>query len=178
MRYVFWRMMDGALTLDAIHEIHWSSAEFWHHVEVKREGNPFQREFKRAQTIQARVLADQVVQTAEARDAISKADAKAMRKIIRRTLKSLKGFKRGQSDLVVRMAADALSTSRKDLIARNKVQIDAYKWRAAKASPAEFADKSQLGISGPLPPDGPSTGSQLQVVFVTPAKGTKPEPQT
>lgn len=165
MRYVFWRMTAGLTVSDAIQEIGWHQHEFWHLLDLKHHG-PFREEYKRAQIVQSRSISDSVHTIAEARDVLSQRSLRDMRQLIKKTLRRA-GRQKSTVALraIIGRLSEDLSNSRKDLVARNKVQIDAAKWLAKTSNPAEFGDKSQLGIVPP--PDGsPALG--ITISFVGP----------
>ncbi len=168
MRYVFWRMMDGATVTDAIRELHWRPREFWNLVDLHRAGkHPFKEEFRRAQVIQSRSFADSVHIIAEGRDRVSRGSRKRAEKMIKRALGTTKATKAIPS--VVRMLSESLSLHQKDVMTRNKMQIDAAKWLAKTGNPAEYGEKQQLGIGGVSATGHPNDSAPAIVIsFVGP----------
>lgn len=166
MRYVFWRMMSGKTITDAVREIHWTPREFWRAIDIERdEKHPFREEYDIAKLLQSRAIADSVLIIAEARDANSRRRMKQITKLVRRALVGTKGSK-AMASMIAKSVAETLGMHEKDLIARNKLQIDAAKWFAAKTNPNEFADKSSIGLGGlPHTGDGAKVGA-IEIAFV------------
>lgn len=166
MRYVFYRMIGGRTVMDAIEEIHWNAAEFWHLVDLKRHG-PFRLEYKRAKVLQGRAFADAVHTIAEGRDPISRRSLRRLEKIIATALQKTG---RQKSAFAVKAILDGmLSTidaNDKGIIARNKLQMDAAKWIAKSAAPNEFGDKSAVALSGAG--EGAKDSRPISIQFVGP----------
>lgn len=148
MRYVFFRMIAGVTISDAIREIHWSAAEFWHLIDLERH-DPFRVEYGRAKKLQARAFADSVVEIAEGRDATSKRSLRAMRKMVERGLRKAG---RQKSTIALKAIVENLlaqfSENDTRILARNKLQIDAAKWIAKNMNPGEYSESSRVAIGG------------------------------
>lgn len=168
MRYVFWRMMNGRTITDAIREIHWTPREFWRILEIERDGKtPFREEYSAAKLLQSRAMADSVLIIAEGRDSTTRFALKKTRKLIERSLRRMGRTPNAltRKILLAELLAD-LRERDKIVMTRNKLQIDAVKWLAAKFNPNEFADKSSLGLSG-LPHAGENDPVQsISIAFV------------
>jgi hypothetical protein len=179
MRYVFWRMMNGTTTTDALREIHWNMRSFWTLIDINREGrHPFKEEYSYAKLLQSRSLADSVIIISEGRDRISNRAKKELRRLIARAVKQSNG-KKTMLPMLMNALMENASSQRRDVLARNKLQVEAAKWFAAKANPNEFAEKSSVGLSGLPHGDGSNTPSAIQIAFVGPDGKEVPfDPQT
>lgn len=169
MRYVFWRMISGITAQDAIRELHWHEAEFWHLVDLKRHA-PFRVEYQRAKTLQARAMADSVITIAEGRDAITRKHLRQTKRIIQKALRRISRQKSALAGKAILEAAlGDLRERDKIVMTRNKLQIDAAKWHAGTASPGEFGPKSSVTLGGQPDGDG-TTGAPrpIAVQFVGP----------
>jgi hypothetical protein len=166
MRYIFYRMIGGTTVADAIDEIHWSTAEFWHLVDLKRHG-PFREEYKRAKMLQGRAFADAVNTIAEGRDPISRRSLHRLEKIIARAFKKAG---RQKSKLAIQTIIEgmlnAIDANDKGILARNKLQMDAAKWIAKTSNPNEYGDKSAVALGAPSG-DGDDR-RPIQIEFVGP----------
>ena len=174
MRYVFFRMIGGSTITDAIAEIHWHPAEFWHLVDLKRHG-PFREEYKRAKILQGRALGDSVITIAEGRDRITR---RAMRRLTKLLNKGFKKAGKQKSALAAKAMIERLlqqlDANDAKIIARNRLQIDAMKWLAKAVNPAEFGESSKLSLGMP-PEDGDAPHRPIQIQFVGPdGKVVKP----
>jgi hypothetical protein len=168
MRYVFWRMMNGATVLDGIEELHWSGTEFWHLVDKDTKGNPFQLEYKRAKIIQARAFADSVVLIGDGRDRLTKRSMRKMRKLIEKGFKRAKGQKTALgAKAILSHLLDQIDRNDNRIIQRNKIQIDAAKWIAKTGAPHEYGDKTAMSLGSP-DPDGSETQQPITIQFVGP----------
>lgn len=167
MRYVFWRMIAGLTVADALREIHWHESDFWHLVDLKRKA-PFREEYKRAKILQSRAFSDSVVAVAEGRDAITRAHTKRIRVLIRRAMKRTRGMK-NRSILRVIVANMMRDVSKHDaqILGRNRLQMEAAKWIAKMANPAEFGDRASLALGAP-DGEGDNVLKPIQVQFVGP----------
>jgi hypothetical protein len=169
MRYVFFRMISGRTITDAIKEIHWSASEFWHLIDIKREG-PFADEYNRAKKLQGRAFADSVVTIAEGRDKISREAKKRLVRIIIRGLKRAKFQKRKDAartilhHVLARINIDGHESA---LISRNRLQIDAAKWIAKTTNPLEYAESSKVSLGTPREGDD-DTMQPITIQFVGP----------
>jgi len=169
MRYVFWRMMSGIVTRDALRELHWQESEFWHLVDLKRHA-PFREEYKRAKILQGRALADSVIEIAEGRDAVTKKHLRETKKLIDRALKKIARQKSALAGkAILESLLGDLRERDKIVMTRNKMQIDSVRWLAGKVNPAEFGEKSSLSLAGPGDGEG-GTGAPrpIAIEFVGP----------
>lgn len=169
MRYVFFRMIGGCTPTDAIDEIHWNPAEFWHLVDLKkRRHDPFREEYKRAKILMGRACADSVVVIAEGRDKTTKQSLRRLQKLIDRGFRKAR---RQKSAMAVKIIMENLlaqiDRNEHGIIARNKLQIDAAKWIAKTNAPSEFAEQSKMTVV-PTTPDGKATKSLISIQFVGP----------
>lgn len=153
--------------MDALREIHWSMPEFWNLVDSARVDNPFQREYDRARKIQARAFSDQIVRIAEGRDHISKANARIIKKTLQRMAKSaVESPKKSIMLKIIAAMNDRVMMNRKDVIARNRLQIEAAKWIAKAGNPLEFSEKNSLALTTP---DGLTTAPvPIAIQFIGP----------
>lgn len=167
MRYVFFRMIGGCTITDAVREIHWNVAEFWHLVDLKRAG-PFGLEYKRAKTLQGRSFADSVVVIAEGRDRITKRQLKRIDRLVDRAMRRITRTKSkiAAKILFSQLMAD-LREHDKIVISRNKLQIEGAKWMAKTTNPAEFSEQSKLSLGSP-PGEGETEQRALLIQFVGP----------
>lgn len=149
MRYVFFRMIHGETITDAINEIRWNAAEFWHLVDKDRQG-PFALEYKRAKKLQGRAFADQVVTIAEGRDRVTKMSVRTLKKMVKKALRKASKQKTalGAKAIVDNLLAQIDSNEHR-IIARNKMQIDAAKWVAKTSNPTEYGDQSKVALGAP-----------------------------
>jgi hypothetical protein len=162
MRYVFWRMIAGLTVTDALAEIHWHPVEFWTLVDLERHA-PFWQEYKYARSLQARAISDGIVAIAEGRDRVSRVANRNLRRIIRKSVRRL--HKRSsRSTILTAQLADAVTMQQRDVLARNKLQIVAAQWIAKTANPAEFGDRSTVGLETPPGPNGHATAIHVQFV--------------
>lgn len=169
MRYVFWRMMTGQTVTDAIRELHWEARAFWREIDLDRDGkHPFKEEYSQAKLLQSRAMADAVITIAEGRDAITRKSLRATRRVIERSLRKIsRTTNKLTSKMLLQQLLADLRERDKIVITRNKLQIDATKWFAAKANPNEFADKSSLGLGG-LPHGDGDNVTAITIGFVGP----------
>jgi len=168
MRYVFWRMIGGSTVGDAIRELHWQEAEFWHLVDLKRHA-PFREEYKRAKILQGRALADSVQTIAEGRDAITRKHLRETQKIIQRAITKIsrqKSMLHGK--MILESVLGDLRERDKIVMTRNKLQIEAAKWLAGTSNPAEYGPKSALALGGPSDGDGSGAPRPVLVQFIGP----------
>lgn len=173
MRYVFFRMIHGVTITDAIREIHWNVADFWHLIDHDTKSHdPFRLEYNRAKKLQARAMADSVITIAEGRDPITRKSVKNMQKIIERGLKRLK---REKSPIAVKTMVESLKVqmdlNESKILGRNKLQIESAKWLAKNLHPMEFGESSKIALGGTLPDgsDGSrNTTSAIMIQFVGP----------
>lgn len=167
MRYIFFRMIGGCTITDAIREIHWSAAEFWHLVDLKRHG-PFREEYKRAKVLQGRAFGDSVVVIAEGRDKITRLHKRRMDKLIAKIARKLAKSKNvvTRKMIMQQLMAD-LREHDKIIITRNKLQIEASKWIAKTANPNEFGETSKLSLGTPSG-DGDDKQQPLLIQFIGP----------
>lgn len=167
MRYVFWRMINGAIIRDALKELHWDAAEFWHLVDLKRHA-PFRVEYQRAKLLHGRAMADSITVIAEGRDAVTRKHKKSMDKMIAKAIRRISSQKSllAQKALLSQLLGD-LREHDKIIISRNKLQVDAAKWTAEKISPSEYGQKSTMALGSP---DGEASGAlrPIQVQFIGP----------
>lgn len=167
MRYVFYRMIGGCTITDAIDEIHWNAAEFWHLVDLKRHG-PFRKEYKRAKVLQGRSFSDSVVTIAEGRDRITRARHIRMDAIVAKATKRLAKSKNAfKAKMVLQQLLGDLREHDKIIMSRNKLQMDASKWMAKTTNPAEFGEKSSLALGMP-DGDGNQSNRPFVIQFVGP----------
>lgn len=170
MRYVFWRMMKGEVITDAIREIHWDPRDFWRLVDIEREGkHPFKEEYSQAKILQSRAIADSIIIIAEGRDRTTRKQIRRVEKIVDRAMRKINRTKSAfeRKMLMVQLLGD-LREHDKIVMTRNKMQMDAAKWFAAKVNPNEFADQSKLGLGGlPLPGDG-DKATAVTIAFIAP----------
>lgn len=167
MRYVFYRMIAGETITDAINELHWSAAEFWHLVDLKRHG-PFRLEYKRAKLLQGRAFGDSVVTIAEGRDRITRAHRRRMDRLIERATTRLAHSKNAfKAKMVLQQLLGDLREHDKIIMTRNKLQMDASKWMAKTANPNEFGDKAALALGAPDGQPG-ERAKPLAIQFVGP----------
>lgn len=168
MRYVFWRMMSGITITDAIREIRWNEMEYWNLIDLKRHG-PFREEYNRAKTLQGRSLADSVQIISEGRDRITRLQSKKTKRIVARSMRKIQKTKSvvGRKLLLAQLLDD-LRERDKMMITRNRLQIDAAKWIAAKVNPSEYADRSGLSLSGALSGGADSVPRPIAIQFVGP----------
>jgi 5-carboxymethyl-2-hydroxymuconate isomerase len=149
MRYVFFRMINGRTVTDAIDEIHWNASEFWHLVDLKRHG-PFREEYKRAKLLQGRSFADSVVTIAEGRDETTRQQRKRLARLLQKTIKRVARTKNAfKAKMLMQQLISDLHESEKDVMTRNKMQIDASKWMAKTTNPNEFGDKATMALGSP-----------------------------
>jgi len=147
MRYVFWRMASGVVIADSLREIFWNASEFWHLVDQKRKGSPFQLEYKRAKTLQSRALVDSVLVIAEGRDPITRRALRRTKRLIKKAMAKSRGQKSVLlQKTIVQELLHSVSEHEKAILGRNKLQIEAAKWIAAKHSPVEYGEKSTLSL--------------------------------
>jgi hypothetical protein len=167
MRYVFYRMIAGTTVTDALREIHWEPAEFWHLIDLKAETH-FGAEYYRAKRLQSRAIADSIVVIAEGRDAVTKRGLKELRKEIKREIrKAGKTKSRSAIRAIVANLMASADVNGLRALTRNKIQIDAAKWIAKATNPAEFGDKSTLAVGSP-DGEGSAEARPIQVQFVGP----------
>lgn len=167
MRYVFFRMIAGATVTDALAEIHWQPAEFWHLIDLKADTH-FSAEYYRAKRLQGRAIADSIIVIAEGRDEITKRGLKELRKEIKRELrKAGKTKSRSAIRAIVANLMASADVNGLRALTRNKIQIESAKWLAKAVNPAEFGDKSTLAVGAP---DGAGSADArpIQVQFVGP----------
>jgi hypothetical protein len=168
MRYVFFRMIGGVTITDALKEIRWNSSEFWHLLDLKRN-DPFRMEYQRAKRLQARAMADSVLQIAEGRDVTTKRSLAKIRKLIKRALRRAVKQKSGlAARTIVERLMSELNENDARIIARNKIQIDAAKWMAKAANPNEFGEKSSLSLNGGLGENAEDETAPILIQFVAP----------
>lgn len=168
MRYVFFRMIGGETITDAIREIHWSAAEFWHLVDLKRHG-PFREEYKRAKILQGRSFSDSVVTIAEGRDRTTRRHQKRIDRLVEKAMRKIAKNKSkvAQKILFGQLMAD-LREHDKIIITRNKLQVDGAKWMAKTSNPAEFSEQSKVSLGTPTGDGGDNTMQPLIIQFVGP----------
>lgn len=166
MRYVFYRMIYGCTITDAVHEIRWNVAEFWHLVDLKRHG-PFRLEYTRAKTLQGRAFADSVQTIAEGRDRITRRSMKKIEQLIRRGLRKVKKQKSAfAAEAVLQSVLAQIDVNENRILSRNRVQIDAAKWLAEAVNPAEYGKKTSVALgSGSGDGDG-KTARPIVIQFV------------
>lgn len=163
-RYIFWRMTNGLTITDALREIHWNPRDFWTLVDPD-----FIDEYRAAKILQSRAMADAVITIAEGRDAVSRKMRRSLEKRITVAIKRAKSNK-ALAAMVLRSVTESIANNHKDVIARNKLQIDSAKWHAAKSNPNEFGERASLGLSNfPFSGTGDGqTADAFSVVFVAP----------
>lgn len=148
MRYVFYRMINGATVTDALNEIRWSASEFWHLIDLKRN-DPFRLEYNRAKRLQGRALGDMVMAISEGRDATTKRALKKTRLLIKKASRRAGKQKNAYMvKMVIESLLSQLNENDQKIVARNKIQMDAAKWLATKVNPYEFSDKSSVAVGG------------------------------
>lgn len=163
MRYVFWRMIAGATVTDALREIRWPPAEFWHLLDLK-SGGPFEAEYQRAKRLQGRALADGVVVIAEGRDSVTRKSKRRVDEIVRKATRRIAKTKsRLKASLLLRELLGDLREHDKVVMTRNKLQVDSAKWLASKVNPGEFAETSKLAVGGSA---GSNDGDEQKPILV------------
>lgn len=165
MRYVFWRMIAGCTVTDALEELHWSGAEFWHLVDLKnKKHDVFREEYVRAKRLQGRAFADQVVLIGEGRDPLSRQKKAEQKELIDRAMKKIaKQKSMVAAQMLLTQLLDDLSNRDKSLISRNRLQIDSAKWIASKHNPAEYGDSSRVALGLP---DGGGEGDASRALII------------
>lgn len=167
MRYVFFRMIHGVTITDALKEIRWSPSEFWHLIDLKRN-DPFRQEYNRAKILQGRAIGDSVVSIAEGRDVLTKRSVTKMQKTIKKYLiRAGKQKTTTAARAVIESLLGKLDENGRNVINRNKVQIDAAKWLAKSVNPGEFSDSSKLSLGGLSPGDGDAV-APIIIQFIGP----------
>jgi hypothetical protein len=167
MRYVFFRMIGGFTITDALREIHWNAAEFWHLVDLKRYA-PFREEYKRAKTLQGRSFSDSVVTIAEGRDRVTRKHKKKIEKLINKAMGRIAHSKSSfKSKMILSQLMSDLREHDKIIMSRNKLQIEGAKWIAKTSNPSEFSETSKLSLNGGSG-DGGETQDPILIQFVGP----------
>lgn len=169
MRYVFFRMIGGITITDALREIHWSAAEFWHLVDLKRHG-PFREEYKRSKKLQGRSFADSVVTIAEGRDRITRRHQKRVDRLIEKAMRRMANSKSPiKSKMIFSSLMQDLREHDKIIITRNKLQMDASKWIAKTTNPSEFSESSRVSLGSPGGgDDGDEEQKPILIQFIGP----------
>jgi len=164
MRYVFFRMIGGCTVTDAIREIHWDPAQFWHLVDLKRHG-PFREEYARAKKLQGRAFADSVLIVAEGRDRITRIQKKRIDRMITKSLRRIAKTKsKVYAKIIFSQLMSDLREHDKIIMTRNKLQMDAAKWIAKTANPMEFSESARIALGADLPGFGEAAPILIQFV--------------
>lgn len=164
VHYVFFRMMNGCTISDALIEIGWNASEFWHLIDLKRN-DAFRVEYSRAKLLQGRAIGDSVMAIAEGRDRVTKKSRKRIRLLVK---KELRRAGKQKSPIRMKMIMESLlgkiADDDRNVLSRNKLQIDSAKWLAKATNPSEFGDKTNMTLGAPAEGDG----KPLVVQFVGP----------
>jgi hypothetical protein len=137
-------------------------------------------ELKIARRMHARALASRTVEVARGRDPVSREIAahidRVLQNEIRRAVRKYKKHRDG-----IKLAFELMGTRReikeldRNLIARNKLMMDADRWIAKTGDPESYGERSTLGLQGGMGPTDDGVPFSMTVQFIDPS-GIKIDP--
>lgn len=146
MAYVCDQISEGRLVIDIARKIGIKNSKI---AEIADTTDTYRVMYSRARKEQASWFAQNISRVAEGRDRITMKERKTIAKL----------RKNSKKDLSLSLYANAREHN---IIARNRLQVDAAKWYAKVTDPERFGDKSSVSLAGT--PDGEAIGITLRFV--------------
>lgn len=146
MAYVCDQLGEGRLVIDIARKIGIKNSKI---ADIADTTDTYRAMYSRARKKQAQWFAENINRVSEGRDRNTMKERKTIAKL----------RKRAKKDLSVSLYANAREHN---IIARNRLQIDAAKWYAKVTDPERFGDKSSVSLGGT--PDGEAIGITLRFV--------------
>lgn len=148
--YVFERMAEGELVSHILARLGLRQGQFWR---MCNEDDPsFAVAYAKTRKLQARAIANKIQDIAEGKDPASEQ--------LKKRMDDLFAMFVAKKDPT---ALDFIRELDRNLIARNKLQLDAAKWFVKTLDPETYGDKQELSS----PPNRPFS---MEVMFVAPIK--------